>query len=582
MPPKLKPNRSLPVQHSSVFESTEERWRRLRPDWYASASGEWYDGWARADAAHGVQVPVTGTDPRRDYRTRPYSTATSTRAADHTLARHDASVVRHLRRGTCTDALAALEAEGVSAVVDALLQDRYSRSAAASNASLLKTWQRFRFQAFAHELPQVPLLPITARSLILIGALFKAGGYRSYPNYVSVLRGLHIDDGHDWGLLLQHTSAWVTRSVMRGIGPARQSCCFDLARLAALARSHSPLVDSGPCNPHIMAILAVLFLLREVEVSTSRVSSWKLSVADSEITWHLPSSKSDHLALGVRRTLPCFCGLDSIPCPYHLAAAHLDWLRSSRFADDGNAPLFPTSLGKFAAKASVVATFEQLGTACGQPLMSDEGLRLFGGHTPRVTGAQLYVAHGVEVNKVRVLARHSGDTILRYVQDAPLRSLRSDLGLPPSGMPDKVTLPLGKRTDAAGTTVAGTRRLTVLEVKMADLERTLMVHAQELDALNLPATGAPILDYVQNTTTRTVHQSSPSITGRTRCGLTYNGDTARARRRIPADAFLILPSLVDLPGDIICDRCLPAARKAAFSRDIIHKELSGDELPVDE
>ena len=289
--------------------------------------------------------------------------------------------MRYLRRGTCTEALAALEVEGVSVVVDALLQDRYTRSAAASNASLLKTWERFHFQAFRHEHPQVPLLPLTVRCLVMIGALFKAGGYRSYPNYVSIIRGLHVEAGYDWGLLLQHTSAWVTRSVLRGIGPARQSCCFDLARLLELPRSQSPLVAAGPCNPYHMAILSVMFLLREVEASTSRVSSWKLSAVSMEITWRLPSSKSDHLALGVRRTLPCFCGADVVPCPYHLAVEHLDWLRSSRFDDDSNAPLFPTALGKFAAKAAVVATFEQLGTACGQPLQSDEGLRLFGGHT---------------------------------------------------------------------------------------------------------------------------------------------------------------------------------------------------------
>jgi len=297
-----------------------------------------------------------------------------------------------------------------------------------------------------------------------------------------------------------------------------------------------------------------------------------------EITWHLPSSKSDHLALGVRRTLPCFCGADVVPCPYHLAVEHLDWLRSIRFDDDSNAPLFPTALGKFAAKAAVVATFEQLGTACGQPLQSDEGLRLFGGNTPRVTGAQMYVAIGVEVNKVRVLARHSGDTILRYVQDAPLQSIRADLGLPPIGKHVRAAISSGLRPGAGSSSDDSTRRLSILVERVADLERTLTVHAQ-LDALNLPGACEQILEYPQNAASRTVHRSSPSFTGRTCCGLTYNGATARARRRIPKDAFAILPSLADLPGDIICDRCLPEARRAAFMRDMIHKKLCGDELP---
>ena len=260
-----------------------------------------------------------------------------------------------------------------------------------------------------------------------------------------------------------------------------------------------------------------------------------------------------------------------MPCPYHVALEHLEWLRSSSYADDGNAPLFPTTLGKIASKNAVVQTFEQIGVACGQPLLSDHGLRLFGGHTPRITGSQWYAALGLEINKIRLLARHSGDTILRYVQDAPLRSIRSDLGLPPARTPATPSF------SGSGTSAASSRRLSVLEEKVADMERTLQVHAQELDALNLPATPASILQYVQNNTTNTVHQSSPTVTGRTRCGLTYNGATARARRRIPADAFLVLSSLKDIPGDIICERCLPAERLSALNKDLIHDELSGDE-----
>ena len=70
------------------------------------------------------------------------------------------------------------------------------------------------------------------------------------------------------------------------------------------------------------------------------------------------------------------------------------------------------------------------------------GLRLFGGHTPRVTGAQVLAAVGIEVNTIRILARHSGEAILRYVAEAPLRSLRADLGLGslPGGNPTRATL----------------------------------------------------------------------------------------------------------------------------------------------
>ena len=61
--------------------------------------------------------------------------------------------------------------------------------------------------------------------------------------------------------------------------------------------------------------------------------------------------------------------------------------------------------------AAVVLTLERIGPLCDQPLISDTGFRLFGGHTPRVAGAQLFAAMGIEINKIRLLARHSGDAI---------------------------------------------------------------------------------------------------------------------------------------------------------------------------
>ena len=140
------------------------------------------------------------------------------------------------------------------------------------------------------------------------------------------------------------------------------------------------------------------------------------------------------MALGVSRTWPCLCGLDTVPCPYHLACDHIAWLQGSTFSSDPGCPLFSNSNGTMASIAAVVLTFERIGLLCEQPLISDTGLRLFGGHTPRVAGAQLFAAMGIEINKIRLLAHHSGDAIHRYVQEAPLRSLRADLGLPSAGM----------------------------------------------------------------------------------------------------------------------------------------------------
>ena len=149
-----------------------------------------------------------------------------------------------------------------------------------------------------------------------------------------------------------------------------------------------------------------------------------------EVSWNLPGSKSDHMALGVSRSWPCLCGLANFFCPYHVAVSHWKWLKASPcFAAADTTPLFPTISGRHPNKVQVVDSFEAIGAALDQPLHDTAGTRRFGGHTPRVTGARVLAAAGMEVNKVRIIARHSGDTILRYVSDAPLESLRADLGL---------------------------------------------------------------------------------------------------------------------------------------------------------
>ena len=180
--------------------------------------------------------------------------------------------------------MAALATFGAVALVEALLQDRYARSASSTAATLATTWEFYHDQAFMHEMPQAPYLPITVRILVMVGSLFKAAGYRSYPNYISAMRVLHLEAGFVWDQLLKHTSGWVTRSVLRGIGPARQSCAFLFDKLAKLSRQPESLVTMGPCNPLTFTLLAVIFLLREIEASTSRVSAWTFDDEARELT----------------------------------------------------------------------------------------------------------------------------------------------------------------------------------------------------------------------------------------------------------------------------------------------------------
>ena len=116
--------------------------------------------------------------------------------------------------------------------------------------------------------------------------------------------------------------------------------------------------------------LAVLFLLREVEVSTARLSAWTFDHAATEVTWFLLGSKTDHMALGVRRSWACLCDVPELACPYHLATEHLEWLRASAFGNSPHSPPFPSTSGGMAAKEAVVVAFECIGLQLGQPIAS--------------------------------------------------------------------------------------------------------------------------------------------------------------------------------------------------------------------
>ena len=116
---------------------------------------------------------------------------------------------------------------------------------------------------------------------------------------------------------------------------------------------------------------------------------------------------------------------------------------------------------------------------------------------------------------------------------------------------------------------------------MVELERSLQVQAQELSTLNAASTADVAMDYIQNCATATVHQASPSTLGRARCGWCYDGSTHRARRKVAVGTYRVLPNLDGIPGDMICERCLPADKAAAHEEDLIHVDVSGDEQPVD-
>ena len=178
-------------------------------------------------------------------------------------------------------------------------------------------------------------------------------------------------------------------------------------------------------------------------------------------------------------------------------------------------------------------------------------LRLVDRHTPRVTGAKYYAALGLGINKIGILARHSGDTILRYVQEAPLDSIRADLDI--SSRAKRSSSDTGFST---GTSVH-VERIQSIESMMSELHRSSQAQALDISASIAATSSSVVVGHIPNCSTARVHLASTSNLGRTRCGWCYDGPTHSARRRVASGSFRVISSLYGLPGETICDRCLP-------------------------
>ena len=177
-----------------------------------------------------------------------------------------------------------------------------------------------------------------------------------------------------------------------------------------------------------------------------------------------------------------------------------------------DSPLPPTVTGEVAEKESVVLTFETIASMLDELLYTADGIRRFGGHTPRVTGAQSLAAHGIEVMKLRILARHSSDAITRYVSDAPLKALRLDLGLP---VQDKLLMTNGSCRILRS-------RVTAIERKTSEMDTRLSACEQSLQLLLSSSPSSPCSPcYIQNLLSLAIHQSKPGCTI-TLCGWDYS------------------------------------------------------------
>jgi hypothetical protein len=147
----------------------------------------------------------------------------------------------------------ARDAQSKASALQSLESEVYAASSQAPQQTLLRTWAKFHNSWFANT---KDVYPISVDFLRAVAAMFKAGGYASFKNYLCAVKAHHIRLGHDWGQALDKAGKDATRSVLRGLGPAKRSdpLVLHLALVVAKSWGHNFARADRPIDAAAMII----------------------------------------------------------------------------------------------------------------------------------------------------------------------------------------------------------------------------------------------------------------------------------------------------------------------------------------
>ena len=435
------------------------------------------------------------------------------------------------RRGNIAVALqAAATAAGRQAALDALARDVYAPKSQVVRATWLRTWLTLHEAAHAAVPHSVPPFPLTPDIIARVASLFKAGSYLSFDNYMMRAKSEHLALGLTgagaWTIELSTAMRDAIRSCERGAGVSRQSKPLDAIAVANLDLPDTPLVTGGPVAPADFAIAGCFFLLREVELASARAEHVTVAAGQQAVTWLLPTSKTDHKAVGVSRTWDCCCSVPELQpaCPVHslirqlaradAAAARLGCRRSDM-------PLFFTDSGEEVDRAAAVGTIFRLAELTGERITDSSGAYRFGGHSLRTGGAHLLASRGVNPFRIQSLGRWKSALVVHYAGESMATGIAQEVR---SGA-------AAARTDAVAHSELR-RFLERLEARLAALEAAPVPSPALSPAADV--TG-PVVDsaeaYILNRDTGSVHRTliaasaPPSYTNRSAGGPFRRGRT---------------------------------------------------------
>ena len=187
----------------------------------------------------------------------------------------------------------------------------------------------------------------------------------------------------------------------------------------------------------------------------------------------------------------------------------------------------------------VVTSIEFVARLIGEALTFSGGVRRFGGHSLRVTGARLMAGMGISIVLIQLMARWSSEAVLRYVAEAPLQ-----------GMSDAYRK--GLSTSALGTSAEEMSRQLEVAKSEAVQDKWLIHYLQQEVATLKAIEDVKVKDmgYIVNTESGVVHRH-------------------RATHRI----LLCCPTLQTFPARHRIDRWAKECEWKRFSPAALSKEI---------
>ena len=442
----------------------------------------------------------------------------------------------------------------VDSAMAAFRKDFYAASSRRPRDAMVQTWTKFHRQWFGND----SIVPLTVESLEKVSCLFKLGSYKSYKNYLSRIKEIHTECGHEWTLQLHNAARRCTRSVLRGLGGPVRSEAFDLDGVVKHLLLNDVAVDSeGPRSPLAAVVVGTFFLLRELELSA--IDMEDVSFTANTVTLCLPVSKVDWQAKGCRRTWSCICEL-GYHCPVHILRKYDEGLRKE---GRRTGPWILSNTDGRCTKSAMVNMIREAVVASGGTAKDAEGGWMVTGHTFRVTGARTLSAWGLDPITIQLLGRWGSSAVLGYLAETPLLSFserlsnRSNLHHLTPGHIQATDIDGQAMTDARLERDSLRGEIVMLKNKVSDLTTSLDGVSQALEAKQMKEVW-----WVLNDTSKVLHEavvdlSTPPSTWKTACGWKFCGQPKITTFREPPP----------IETGRKCPRCMPGDDTSSSSSE---------------